>query len=143
MSRHRDPQLQMGEIFPLHVFNFDDKTEKSWFFNRPCFLSSGYIKQTILLLRLVFVLLITPSEGSGHVTTRRDRRRRTEPESGHHTTQQFEIIINVSVSFFTVERLLMSDSEVKNISPHPFKPEFTSVIIIHYKPRIAVAILNL
>ena len=26
---------------------------------------------------------------------------------------------------------------------NPFKPEFTIVIIIHYKPRIAVAILDL
>ena len=26
---------------------------------------------------------------------------------------------------------------------NPFKPEFTIVIFIHYKPRIAVAILNL
>ena len=26
---------------------------------------------------------------------------------------------------------------------HPFKPEFTIVIFIHYKPRIAVAILVL
>ena len=26
---------------------------------------------------------------------------------------------------------------------NPFKPEFTMVIFIHYKPRIAVAILNL
>ena len=27
--------------------------------------------------------------------------------------------------------------------PNPFKPEFTIVIFIHYKPRIAVAILDL
>ena len=26
---------------------------------------------------------------------------------------------------------------------NPFKPEFTFVIVIHYKPRIAVAILDL
>ena len=26
---------------------------------------------------------------------------------------------------------------------NPFKPEFTIVIFVHYKPRIAVAILNL
>ena len=26
---------------------------------------------------------------------------------------------------------------------HPFKPEFNIVIFIHYKPRIAVAILDL
>ena len=26
---------------------------------------------------------------------------------------------------------------------NPFKPEFTVVIFIHYKPRIAVAILDL
>ena len=26
---------------------------------------------------------------------------------------------------------------------NPFKPEFTIVIFIHYKPRIAVAILDL
>ena len=26
---------------------------------------------------------------------------------------------------------------------NPFKPEFTIVILIHYKPRIAVAILDL
>ena len=26
---------------------------------------------------------------------------------------------------------------------NPFQPEFTSVIFIHYKPRIAVAILDL
>ena len=26
---------------------------------------------------------------------------------------------------------------------NPFRPEFTIVILIHYKPRIAVAILNL
>ena len=26
---------------------------------------------------------------------------------------------------------------------NPFKPEFTIAIFIHYKPRIAVAILNL
>ena len=26
---------------------------------------------------------------------------------------------------------------------HPFNPEFTIVIFIHYKPRIAVAILDL
>ena len=26
---------------------------------------------------------------------------------------------------------------------NPFRPEFTIVIFIHYKPRIAVAILNL
>ena len=29
------------------------------------------------------------------------------------------------------------------IWPNPFKPEFTIVIFIHYKPRIAVAILDL
>ena len=26
---------------------------------------------------------------------------------------------------------------------HPFKPEFTIFIFVHYKPRIAVAILDL
>ena len=33
----------------------------------------------------------------------------------------------------------------KRIIPsfNPFRPEFTIVIFIHYKPRIAVAILNL
>ena len=29
------------------------------------------------------------------------------------------------------------------ISFNPFKPEFTIVIFIHYKPRIAAAILDL
>ena len=29
------------------------------------------------------------------------------------------------------------------VSINPFKPEFTIVIFIHYKPRIAVAILDL
>ena len=31
----------------------------------------------------------------------------------------------------------------ENISFNPFKPEFTIVIFIHYKPRIAIAILDL
>ena len=30
-----------------------------------------------------------------------------------------------------------------NITLNPFKPDFTIVIFIHYKPRIAVAILDL
>ena len=29
------------------------------------------------------------------------------------------------------------------VSVNPFKPEFTIVIFIHYKPRIAAAILDL
>ena len=29
------------------------------------------------------------------------------------------------------------------LPPNPFKPEFTIIISIHYKPRIAVAILDL
>ena len=32
---------------------------------------------------------------------------------------------------------------VKTLKINPFKPEFTIVIFIHYKPRIAVAILDL
>ena len=39
--------------------------------------------------------------------------------------------------FFTLTRPL----SVETINP--FKPEFTIVIFIHYKPRIAVAILDL
>ena len=31
----------------------------------------------------------------------------------------------------------------KNVLINPFKPEFTIVIFIHYKPRIAVAIPDL
>ena len=34
-------------------------------------------------------------------------------------------------------------SKVLAIFFNPFKPEFTIVIFIHYKPRIAVAILDL
>ena len=30
-----------------------------------------------------------------------------------------------------------------HVISNPFKPEFTIVIFIHYKPRIAVAILDL
>ena len=40
-------------------------------------------------------------------------------------TQQNEIIHHFSLTF------------------NPFKPEFTIVIFIHYKPRIAIAILDL
>ena len=32
---------------------------------------------------------------------------------------------------------------IKELIINPFKPEFTIVILIHYKPRIAAAILNL
>ena len=32
---------------------------------------------------------------------------------------------------------------MSKVGTHPFKPEFTIVIFIHYKLRIAVAILNL
>ena len=31
----------------------------------------------------------------------------------------------------------------KTLRVNPFKPEFTIVIFIHYKPQIAVAILDL
>ena len=41
----------------------------------------------------------------------------------------------------------VSDAGIKYTSEdtavNPFKPEFTIVISIHYKPRIAVAILDL
>ena len=33
--------------------------------------------------------------------------------------------------------------QLRNASFNPFKPEFTIVIFIHYKPRIAGAILDL
>ena len=33
--------------------------------------------------------------------------------------------------------------DIHKISLNPFRPEFTIVIFIHYKPRIAVAILDL
>ena len=38
---------------------------------------------------------------------------------------------------------LTNNSDFIFYSFNPFKPEFTIVIFIHYKPRIAVAILNL
>ena len=34
-------------------------------------------------------------------------------------------------------------SQVSEIIVNPFRPEFSIVIFIHYKPRIAVAILDL
>ena len=37
----------------------------------------------------------------------------------------------------------MTQKSVFDFNPNPFKPEFTIVIFIHYKPRIAVAILDL
>ena len=37
------------------------------------------------------------------------------------------------VTFYAGDKILLN----------PFKPEFTTVIFIHYKPRIAVAILDL
>ena len=48
-----------------------------------------------------------------------------------------------------VEVVLISLAEwYATLGPHlfhfnPFNPEFTIVIVIHYKPRIAVAILDL
>ena len=44
--------------------------------------------------------------------------------------------------------VLMHRQGLKGYLPHvsalnPFRPEFTIVIFIHYKPRIAVAILDL
>ena len=33
--------------------------------------------------------------------------------------------------------------DISALRVNPFKPEFTIVIFIHYKPRIAVAILDL
>ena len=33
--------------------------------------------------------------------------------------------------------------DINILQRYPFKPEFTILIFIHYKPRIAVAILDL
>ena len=38
---------------------------------------------------------------------------------------------------------LESTNLLKFVLTNPFKPEFTIVIFIHYKPRIAVPILDL
>ena len=38
---------------------------------------------------------------------------------------------------------LVLSASIRCCSVNPFKPEFTIVIFIHYKPRIAVAILDL
>ena len=80
---------------------------------------------------------------------------------------QFEIIINVLVvSFRLIEYLCYGSTAIitlpvlwltlldvytrqiakvdyRAIRVNPFKPEFNIVIFIHYKPRIAVAILDL
>ena len=44
--------------------------------------------------------------------------------------------------WFQIEKTHIGLHE-KNMRFNPFKPEFTIVIFIHYKPQIAVAILNL
>ena len=43
--------------------------------------------------------------------------------------------------FNPVTTVVLSDERVNLINP--FKPEFITVIFIHYKPKIAVAILDL
>ena len=50
------------------------------------------------------------------------------------------IIINLSIEN-TVNQWFCVNPRYARINP--FKPEFTIVIFIHYKPRIAVAILDL
>ena len=64
---------------------------------------------------------------------------------------QFEIIITCLVSSFRliwipvlwVYTVNLNILSVYGRHINPFRPEFTIVIFIHYKPRIAVAILDL
>ena len=49
---------------------------------------------------------------------------------------------NMEAGWTQPQRLDSSDS-VSNSLLNPFRPEFTIVIFIHYKPRIAVAIPDL
>ena len=48
--------------------------------------------------------------------------------------------VNEIIYYFSCIEIVLV---IYNISFNPFKPEFTIVIFIHYKPRIAVAILDL
>ena len=50
------------------------------------------------------------------------------------------IIISILFNSFSYILLIRT---FNNFIFNPFKPEFTIVIFIHYKPRIAVAILDL
>ena len=74
---------------------------------------------------------------------------------------QFEVILNILVLSAPFEYLCHGSSAIINVllfqcvdriynltymsdcGVNPFKPEFTIVVFIHYKPRIAVAILDL
>ena len=49
------------------------------------------------------------------------------------------------VNYIAIDINLSSNSEKNTRKKHisPFNPEFTIVIFIHYKPRIAAAILDL
>ena len=49
----------------------------------------------------------------------------------------------MAINPYNAEILLYKPWRPNFISNNPFKPEFTIVIFIHYKPRIAVAILDL
>ena len=52
-------------------------------------------------------------------------------------------IIHILTFILRVGKGIDADLYVGITDINPFKPEFTIVIFIHYKPRIAVAILDL
>ena len=53
------------------------------------------------------------------------------------------ISIYILTLFMYSKRFMCFSLFVFKLSFNPFKPEFTIVILIHYKPRIAAAILDL
>ena len=53
---------------------------------------------------------------------------------------------NAGIRVYVLRTLMSTTVDILSFYKHllnPFKPEFTIVIFIHYKPRIAVAILDL
>ena len=57
---------------------------------------------------------------------------------------QNSMVPDVSRVGMEMRPLTLNDAEpAHSTGINPFKPEFTIVIFIHYKPRIAVAILDL
>ena len=60
-----------------------------------------------------------------------------------HPPQNWTKILRMNNLFLTIFSGIQHCPKLKASLINPFKPEFTIVIFIHYKPRIAIAILDL
>ena len=56
---------------------------------------------------------------------------------------RFKLTSDVGIQMKRIFRMISNWKKPLVSKVNPFKPEFTIVIFIHYKPRIAVAILDL